>query len=325
MIPVWAPLPAQASFLTQAGPALVLPLRYCDFQAPRPEEHGLPCTKVTARAVGMLNSVMPGITSFASNEAAVPAPSGAEVEQLHVLRSNASPFKLRTFMADLARALSLTLHLLASLASAGATGTCPQQRHIVSTADDSYLWRCRTCRRHPGSNRWRRSTPPCSALRCRTGHSLRCLGCRVSEQLQDRGQMSPSHRHVMSSDSHAQARVSKGPHQGGFHDNRTGSQTRCQPHVSLSSCCCLPRPWEGHLTHAQVTGRTPGILTDNERDICRMHRLWGNTQPLYRPGEGHLASSQGSPMRSFAREGRCMFSVEGCAHPAHPGCCPWHG
>lgn len=183
MIPVWAPLPAQASFLTQAGPALVLSLRYYDFQAPRPEEHGLPCTKVTARAVGMLNSVMPGITSFASNEAAVPAPSGAEVEQSLVLRSNASPFKLRTFMADLSRAPSLILHLLASLASAGATRTCPQQRHTVSTADDSYLWRCRTCRRHPGSNRWRRNTPPCSALRCRTGHSLRCLGCRVSEQL----------------------------------------------------------------------------------------------------------------------------------------------
>lgn len=103
MIPVWAPLFAQASFLTQAGPALVLPLGYCDrcaFQAPRPEEHGLP------------NSVMPGITAFASSEAAMPVTSGAEVEQLLVLRSNVSPFKFKTFMADLSIAPSLILHLL---------------------------------------------------------------------------------------------------------------------------------------------------------------------------------------------------------------------
>lgn len=63
----------------------------------------------------MPNSVMPGITSFASNEAAVPAPSGAEVEQPLVLRSNASPLKPEAFMADLSRAPSLTLHLLSSL------------------------------------------------------------------------------------------------------------------------------------------------------------------------------------------------------------------
>lgn len=57
------------------------------------------------------------------------------------------------------------------------------------------------------------------------------------------------------------------------------------PHVSLSSMC-LPRPWEGHLTHAQVTGGTPDILTDNERDICHMHRLWGEHPVFAQAREG---------------------------------------
>lgn len=61
------PLPAHASFLTQEGSALVLPLRYCDnygFQASSPEEHGYHCTVVTVRAMGRSSTVLPGTPSF---------------------------------------------------------------------------------------------------------------------------------------------------------------------------------------------------------------------------------------------------------------------
>ena len=50
----------------------------------------------------------------------------------------------------------------------------------------SYPWRRRICRRPRGHSRWRRRTPRSPAPHCRTGHSRRCPGCRLSAWLRGR-------------------------------------------------------------------------------------------------------------------------------------------
>lgn len=102
---------------------------------------------------------------------------------------------------------------------------------------------------------------------------------------------------------------------GYSHGNGTASQVRSQPLASLSPRCCLPVPWEGRLTYAQVLEGSPDILTGLQKTLGIHSGHGRNTRHPHRALH---------TLKSFVRDGKHVFYVKGCAPPP-VGCCPWRG